>query len=219
MDSAAPMRQSAPMAMLTDTPDPIPRHSALEDALGIATGCLLMALSVHLLKAGGLITGQIAGLSLVGSYATGHAFAVVFFTLNLPFYWLAFRRMGALFTAKTFAGVALVSAFSWLMPQVFTIQALHPGAAAVLGGVISGAGLLALFRHGATLGGVGVLAMYLQDKGVMRAGQVQMGFDACVFALALLLFDWPMVAWSLLGAVVLNVIITMNHRRDRYIAR
>ena len=25
--------------------------------------------------------------------------------------------------------------------------------------------------------------------------------------------------WSLLGAVVLNLIITVNHRRDRYIAR
>ena len=33
------------------------------------------------------------------------------------------------------------------------------------------------------------------------------------------LFDWQRVLWSLLGAVVLNLIITVNHRRDRYIAR
>ncbi|WP_300517884.1 YitT family protein [Aliiroseovarius sp.] len=207
------------MAMLTDTPDPTPRHSPLDDALGLFSGCVMMALSVHLLRAGGLITGQIAGLSLVGSYAAGVDFGLVFFVLNLPFYGLAVRRMGWVFTAKTFAAVALVSALSWLMPLVFAINTLHPGAAAVMGGVIGGAGLLALFRHGATLGGIGILGMYLQDKGVIRAGQLQMGFDACVFALAMLLLDWKVVAWSLLGAVVLNLIITMNHRRDRYIAR
>ncbi len=204
--------------MTPDSSDPIPRHTPLDDALGLFAGCVMMALCVHLLRAGGLITGQIAGLSLVGAYASGLEFGLVFFVLNLPFYGLAIRRMGWLFTTKTFAAVALVSALSWLMPQLFHIDALHPGAAAVLGGVIGGAGLLALFRHGATLGGIGILGLYLQDKGVLRAGQLQMGFDACVFALALFLFDWQMVAWSLLGAVVLNMIITMNHRRDRYVA-
>ena len=207
------------MAMMTDTPETLPRHSRLDDALGLFAGCVMMALCVHLLRAGGLITGQIAGLSLVGSYAAGIEFGLVFFVLNLPFYGLAIRRMGWLFTAKTFVAVALVSGLSWLMPQLFEIRSLHPGAAAIMGGVIGGAGLLALFRHGATLGGIGILGMYLQDKGVIRAGQLQMGFDACVFALAVLLFDWQVVAWSLLGAVVLNLIITMNHRRDRYIAR
>lgn len=207
------------MTMLTDSPAPIPRHSRLDDALGLFAGCVMMALCVHLLRAGGLITGQIAGLSLVGAYATGIEFGLVFFVLNLPFYGLAIRRMGWLFTAKTFAAVALVSGLSWLLPQLFTINTLHPGAAAIMGGVIGGAGLLALFRHGATLGGIGILGLYLQDKGILRAGQLQMGFDACVFALAVFLFDWRVVAWSLLGAVVLNLIITMNHRRDRYIAQ
>lgn len=36
---------------------------------------------------------------------------------------------------------------------------------------------------------------------------------------ALFLFPWPVVGWSFLGAVILNVIITINHRRDRYIAK
>jgi hypothetical protein len=31
--------------------------------------------------------------------------------------------------------------------------------------------------------------------------------------------EWQAVAWSLFGAVILNGIMTVNHRRDRYIAR
>jgi uncharacterized membrane-anchored protein YitT (DUF2179 family) len=78
--------------------------------------------------------------------------------------------------------------------------------------------LLALFRHGASLGGVGIMALYLQDRTGFKAGWTQMIFDACVFALALALRDWRTVAWSALGALVLNMVIAINHRRDRYVA-
>ncbi len=45
-------------------------------------------------------------------YATHLPFGVVFFVINLPFYWLSVRRMGAAFTLKTFCAVGLVSLFS-----------------------------------------------------------------------------------------------------------
>jgi uncharacterized membrane-anchored protein YitT (DUF2179 family) len=51
------------------------------------------------------------------------------------------------------------------------------------------------------------------------AGRTQLIFDAFVFALALFLFDWAVVGWSLLGSVIVNQIVTVNHRRDRYVAR
>jgi len=48
---------------------------------------------------------------------------------------------------------------------------------------------------------------------------VQLGFDAVLFAAAFLVLDPVMVGLSLLGAVVVNLIIAVNHRRDRYIGR
>jgi uncharacterized membrane-anchored protein YitT (DUF2179 family) len=89
---------------------------------------------------------------------------------------------------------------------------------AILAGMISGAGLLALFRHRASLGGIGVLGVYLQDRFGIRAGWVQMAVDAVIFALALMLLDIGEVIYSLIGAVVLNTSIAVNHRRDRYVA-
>jgi uncharacterized membrane-anchored protein YitT (DUF2179 family) len=195
------------------------RHSLFEDAFALLIGTALMALSVQFLREGGLITGQIAGLSLVVSYAGGFSFGAVFFVLNLPFYWLAFRRMGAAFTLKTFAAVAILSGFTELFPLVMQFGGLHPLAGALLAGVTGGAGLLVLFRHGATLGGVGIVAMYLQDTRGIKAGTVMLGFDACVFALAFALFEPLSVAYSVAGAALLNTMIAVNHRRDRYIAR
>ncbi|MFZ5961700.1 YitT family protein [Thalassococcus sp. BH17M4-6] len=204
--------------LLLDTPPP-DRHTLAEDIQGILIGTTLVALSIQFLRASELFTGQIAGLALITTYPTGWPFGVVFFVMNLPFYFLAIHQLGWRFTIKNFIAVTLMSVMAELMPLALTIGDLHPGMGAALFGILAGMGLLSLFRHGATLGGVGIVALWLQDRGVLKAGNTQLMFDAVVFALALLLFPADVVGWSLLGAVILNVIITVNHRRDRYIAK
>ena len=204
--------------MMLESPPP-DRHSPAEDVQGILIGTLLVALGIQFLAASGLITGQIAGLALVLSYGGVGAFGLIFFLLNLPFYVFAVRQLGWRFTIKSFAAVALMSTFAETLPYVLTIADLHPGVGAVLFGVSAGVGLLSLFRHGASLGGVGIVALFLQDNTGIKAGWVQLGFDLCVFAAAAFLYPPDIVGWSLLGAVVLNLIMAINHRRDRYIAR
>jgi uncharacterized membrane-anchored protein YitT (DUF2179 family) len=205
------------MMWLLETPRP-DRHAPLEDLQGILVGTALVAFAIQLLTHPGLITGQIAGLALVLSYAGGWSFGAIFLLLNLPFYALAISRFGWVFTAKSFSAVLLLSGFSELLPAFVSFDRLDPLAAALLFGVAAGVGLLSLFRHGASLGGVGIVALYLQERTGFKAGWTQLIFDVCVFAVAFALFDPLTVLYSLTGAVVLNLIIAVNHRRDRYIA-
>lgn len=193
-------------------------HSLIEDAQGLAFGATMAAFSIVILTHLGMITGQTAGLAVLLSYASGIPFGPVFFALNIPFYWFGYRRMGKAFTIKTFLAVAALSVLSALMPGWVDFSTLHPAFGAVLFGFVSGAALLAIFRHGASLGGIGILALYLQDKTGFRAGHTQLIFDAALFAVALTFLPWPTVAWSFLGAAVVNLTIAINHRRDRYIA-
>ncbi|MDO5613712.1 MAG: YitT family protein [Paracoccus sp. (in: a-proteobacteria)] len=194
------------------------QHGFIDDAQGIAYGSFMAAAAVVLLTHLGFVTGQTAGLAVLISYATGWGFAPVFFVINLPFYWLGYRRFGPVFVWKSFAAVALMSALVALLPGWLHFGAINPAIGAILFGTMTGSALLALFRHGASLGGVGVLALYVQDATGLRAGWVQLGFDVLVFAAALFLRDWHLVGWSFLGAVVVNLVIAINHRRDRYVA-
>jgi uncharacterized membrane-anchored protein YitT (DUF2179 family) len=178
----------------------------------------MVALGLAFLQHLGLVTGQLAGLALLVSTWSGVAFGPVFFLLNLPFYWLAVRRLGWRFTIKTFAAVALLAALSMARPEVLTFDHVEPLAGAVLAGMASGAGLLAIFRHGASLGGVGVVAFWLQDRFGFRAGWTQLLVDAVVFTLAFLTLPAAAVLYSLAGAVVMNLVIAINHRRDWYVA-
>lgn len=193
-------------------------HTPLEDAQAITFGTTMAALGMLFLGSAGLVTGQIAGLALIVSYATGYDLGLVFFGLNLPFWGFALWRMGWRFVLKSLAAVGLLSALVSLAPAYVTLGPTHPVVAAALGGIAAGFGLLALFRHGASLGGVGVLGVWLQDATGFRAGWTQMIVDACVFALALAVIEPAAVAVSLAGAVLLNLVIAVNHRRDRYIA-
>lgn len=194
-------------------------HSLTEDAMAFVVGTALCALGLLFLTHAGLITGQTAGLGVLLSYVTGWSFGAVFFVVNLPFYALAWMRMGPRFTAKSFVAVALVSAMSEVLPQYLVIERLDPPLAAFLAGAVTGLGLIVIFRHGASLGGVGVLALYLQDRIGLQAGWTQLAFDACLFAAALFVLEPGLVLWSLMGAVVANTIIAVNHRKDRYIGR
>lgn len=195
-----------------------PTYSLFEDAQGLTVAAIEAALGIHLLRAAGLVTGGTAGVALLLAYATGWGFGLVFFCINLPFYAFAYARKGLAFTIKSFAAVTAVSALAEAMAPFVPVEGIHPGVAAVLFGVVAGVGLLGLFRHASSLGGVSIIAVILQDRTGFRAGWVQLGFDLAIFAVALTMLPPDRVMWSLLGAAILNFIVAMNHRRDWYVA-
>ena len=193
------------------------RHRLYEDILALVFGTLMVSLGLSFYIASGLLTGSSAGLSLLIQYGTGLKFGIVFFVINLPFYWLAVKRMGWPFTLRTFAAVALLSIFSRLTPGWIKLEHIDPVYACIAGGVLTGTGLLILFRHRAGLGGFNILALYLQDNFGWRAGYVQLGLDLMILAAAIVMLDWQHVVLSVCGAAVLNLIIAINHRPGRYV--
>lgn len=192
-------------------------HRFYEDALAIVMGTLLAGLGVTLYSEATLAVGGIAGMSLLGSYVSGWGFGAIFFAANLPFYVLAVLRMGWPFTLRTFAAVALVSVFARLTPGWIDIAALQPLYAAIAGGGLIGTGLLILFRHRAGLGGMNILAVYLQDNYNIRAGWFLLGVDVVILIVACFILPLDKVALSLVGAAVINLILAINHRPGRYI--
>ncbi len=192
------------------------RHTWFEDAQAIFTGTLFVSLALILFGQAGLMTGGTAGVAFLLHYSTGIGLGQLFFLINLPFYWFAWRRMGREFTLKTFIAISLLSAMTAWSPRLFAIERLHPLYAAVLGGLLLGSGCLFLARHRASLGGATIVSLYLQQAHGWRAGKVQMAIDCSVVALALAVVPPAQVGWSVLAAVVMNLFIAINHKPGRY---
>jgi uncharacterized membrane-anchored protein YitT (DUF2179 family) len=203
---------------LDGAPPQAQRHSLFEDLQGLATGTLFVALGLVLFRHAGLLTGGSAGIALVLHYATGWPFGLLFFGLNLPFYALAWRRMGRRFTVKTFAAVALLSLLSEWLPHWLQLGAVAPLFAALGGGLLLGAGFIMLFRHRASLGGLNVLVLWLQERFGWRAGLVQMAVDCAILLCATPWLNGAQLGLSIVGAVAMNFALAVNHKPGRYTA-
>ncbi|MCA0938772.1 YitT family protein [Salipiger pacificus] len=185
---------------------------SLYDAQGIAFGILMASLSVVFLKAAGLITGQTAGLSVLMSYVLPLDFGAIFLLVSLPFFWLSWKRRGKAFTLRTIGAVVGISVTAPLLQRWVSFDQLPPLVAAILAGASAGAGLIALFRHNASAGGLGVLALIVEEKTGFKTGWFQMSFDAVVFLVSCFVLPLELVVYSFVGAAVLNAVIAWNFR-------
>ncbi|TDT34015.1 YitT family protein [Naumannella halotolerans] len=192
-------------------------HSLAENIVGFVTGIVLAAFGLAMLRAIGAVTGGTAGLSLLLGQLTPLGFPVLFSLVNLPFAVLAVLQRGWAFTLRTALAIVCVSLMSAWNAAVLPLADFPPLYGVLLGNLICGVGLLVLFRHGASLGGFNIVALVLHDRTGFRAGWTLMIFDSCVVLLSLTVLDWPMVLLSALGALVLNLVIALNHRPGRYI--
>ena len=192
------------------------RHSAVEDLLALLIGSLLIGLGLLLLQAAGLFTGGIAGIALVLHYLTGFAVGPLFVVANVPFMLFAWARMGPGFTLKTLAVNLLLAAVSLGLPRVVHVE-VEPLFAAVAGGVLVGMGLLTLVRHRASVGGIGIVAIWAQERHGVSAGRVQMGADAAILLVALVVLPAGRLPLSAVSAFLLDLIVLMNHRPGRYV--
>lgn len=192
------------------------RHTLFDDLQGILTGTLVLSIGLAYLKSAELLTGGTAGVAFLVHYTTGWNFGLTLFIINIPFYILGVIRRGWLFTFKTLVSVSLVGLFTELTPAVLLIEFIDPVFAAIGGGLLIGTGMLIVFRHNASLGGFNILALVLQDRYGISAGKTLMLCDSLVVAAGLFLMPLWLLIISILGAVLISFVISVNHKPGRY---
>jgi uncharacterized membrane-anchored protein YitT (DUF2179 family) len=201
---------------MTNSAHPAVGHSRLEDAHALLLGGAFCGMGVFLLHLAGLATGGISGVALLLSYVVPVSPGWLLPILNLPFYYFAWRALGPAFAIKTVIATALLGIIAAVLPAWIEIGRIDRVFAALFSGALVGMGILALARHRASVGGIGVLAIFLQDRRGWRAGYVQMAFDACILFGSLFVFDLTRVGLSVLSAGTMNLVLALNHRPGRY---
>ena len=193
-------------------------HSLFDDVQAILLASLFMSFGVALFTQQEFLIGGTAGVAFLGSYASSWSFGQLFFVINIPFYGLALWRLGWFFTLKTFVAVGLVSILSDWIPQWIVIDSSIPLFAAIFGGSMMGAGLLMLFRHKASLGGLNILSLYLSKYHNVNAGRFQMVVDIVIIILAIYIVDIWATIYSVIAAICMNAVLATNFKKGRYLA-
>lgn len=191
-------------------------HKIYEDLFALLSAGLLVALGLTLFSAHSILAGGTAGIAVIAANTTPLSFGALFFLVNLPFYYLGWKQLGKRFTFNTFVSVSVVSVAVEHVDKVLTIDNVHPLFSAIAGGMLIGMGLLIMFRHKSSLGGIGILAVFLQERFGIKAGSVQMMVDTTIMAISGLIFGLEVMLYAILSAVVLNVVLLINHKPGRY---
>ena len=192
------------------------KHSYKEDIIAMLTGSFLVAQGVFFLQSANLLTGGTTGLALLISQFTPLSFGILYFLTNLPFYGLAWIRFGKQFALNSLVCGALVSFITDHLDLFITLDRINELYCALAGGLLMGLGMLILFRHRASLGGFNVLCLFIQDKFGISVGKTQMTIDCCILLLSFLFVPAWLIGVSVFGAILLNIVLTMNHKPHRY---
>ena len=195
----------------------IQRHSIFEDLFGLLSGSILFSVGLSLLHASGVLTGGTAGVALLVASNTSAQVGTVYLLIGIPFLLLALWKKGWKFSLRSSLNLAFVSFLTNDMPKIFEFQIQNKFVATIIANILLGVGMIVIFRHFSSLGGFNVIALLAQERLSIKAGYVQLSLDAIVLLSGLSSYSPQVVLMSLVGCVILNMSLAVNHRSDRYV--
>nr|WP_281252417.1 YitT family protein [Sporomusa malonica] len=170
-------------------------------------GCIIVTGGVIFLSHSHLVTGGTTGIALGVSYLLNVPFSVALMVVSIPFYLLSIFRMGWNFTLSTFFAVLTLSLFTEANRGIPDF--IIPGyVGAILGGGLLGLGLSLLFWNGSSLGGVNVLALYLQKRFGWDPGKVTFGVDSIIVISYFYSVGLEKGLYSILSVIITSSIIS-----------
>lgn len=143
-----------------------------------------------------MIDGGIVGISIMLSYLTKANLGILILLINLPFIFLALKKLGKLFVAQTFFAIIMLG----IGVNVFHGHRATDDIllATVFGGVVLGLGVGLVLRNNAAMDGTEILSIRLAKKLGFSIGEIIMFFNVFIYAAAGFLYGWDKAMYSVL---------------------
>ena len=145
-----------------------------------------------------IIDGGIVGVSIITSYLTKINLGLLVFVINIPFFFLAFNKIGKKFVVQTFYAIGMLSLF-----LNFFNTHQHPVShdlllSTVFGGIILGTGVGLVLKHEGSLDGTEIMSLVLSKKFGFSVGEWIMAFNIFIYGASGLVFGWNKAMYAVL---------------------
>ncbi len=192
-------------------------HGWVEDLFALFVGSVFVVLGLIILHSSSFVTGGMAGAALLVSQMIPAPPGLLLGVLSVPFIVLAYISIGPLFALRTVAVSIIIALLSMLAASSVQVTITNPLVAAVVGGTLLGQGILIMVRHGAGMGGFGVLVFWLNRRFGWSIGLMQVSLDIVVLGLSAFIMWGEKLAWSGASALVMGLVVYLCHRPGRYV--
>ncbi|MBQ6150432.1 MAG: YitT family protein [Mogibacterium sp.] len=188
--------------------------------LSYAAGVNLMINPIHLYSGGFTGIAQLIRLFLTGFLHIPEIpgldyMGIIYFTINIPLFFMAYRVMGRKFCITTLISIAMASAFLAIIPVPAVPIVDDRILASVVGGLGSGVGAGLVLRAGSSQGGQDVIGVCLaKTHPNFKVGTIGIIISICIYAICLFIYDIPTVLYSIIFAVVTGLGIDRVHTQN-----
>ncbi len=140
---------------------------------------------------------------------------IIYYIVNIPIFFLAYRRIGRKFFVKTLVCVTTLSFFMSVLPTPVKPILDDTLACCLIGGILNGIGIGLTLSMGASSGGMDVVGlMLIQWRHNLSVGKVTLVVNMVLYALCLMMFSLPVVIYSLIFAAAASAAVDRTHMQN-----
>lgn len=184
-----------------------------------AAGVNLFILPLNLYNSGFMGVAQLIRTFIVEafhlSFGQTDITGIVFFVINLPICFLAYKKVGRSFFAGSILVILIQSLSQTLIPVPAEPIISDYLTACIVGGAIAGGGTGLVLLGGHSGGGQEMLGMYITSEfPKLSVGMVGMIVNIFVYSICLFLFDVEIAVYSIIYGVVFALMCDKVHMQN-----
>lgn len=152
-----------------------------------------------------IIDGGIVGISIITNYLTKINLGLLIFILNIPFFLLAFTKIGKKFVLRTFYAIAVLSVSVNIFHSHHVTNDLL--LTTFFGGILLGTGVGLVLKNNGSLDGTEILSLVLSKKFGYTVGELIMAINVIIYTAATFVFGCEKAMYSVLTYLIAYKVI------------
>lgn len=177
--------------------------------IGLTAGAMIYSAGLNLfLIPNNIIDGGVTGISLLVQELTGIPFSILIVLLNLPFFYVGYRRLGLPLAASSTYAIVVLSLCSSYFETLKPVTQ-DPFLSTIFGGIIIGIGVGIVIKSGGSTDGTEILAIWMDNKSAFSVGEIIMFFNLFILGAAGFVFNWNSAMYSLIAYFICSRMIDM----------
>lgn len=145
-----------------------------------------------------IIDGGIVGISIIVSALTQINLGLLIFIINIPFFLLAFNKIGKKFVIQTFYAVGMLALWINVFQSLNLPTTKDLLLSTVFGGIALGTGVGLVLKNEGSLDGTEIMSLVLSKKFGFSVGEWIMTFNIFIYGAAGLVFGWNRAMYAVL---------------------
>lgn len=176
-------------------------------ALFITVGAFITAAALEtFLLPNNIIDGGVIGISMMVHYVTKWNLGLLIFCINIPFIFLALKKLGTKFIVQTLFATGMLAIATNVFHGFHVTEDLI--LSAIFGGIILGFGVGLILRNNASLDGTEMLSIAISKKlRFVSVGELLMIINLFIYTGAGFLLGWDRALYSILTYYIASKVI------------